>query len=181
MKEKRIEQFIRRMKKMGEEISDYKKQYYLICLFSLDFSYLLLLELASSCGPDALPATADVVKEASIAWTDLMASVRAENDADLSPEKRKVCPFLVRGNGSCVEIPYGLVQDSAVTVVGTPIARNRSSRFGFELVGDGNGMVVRVNVSIEGGEVVIGYCKRGRRGEWLGRVGIVPGARSVSQ
>ncbi|ONK78787.1 uncharacterized protein A4U43_C02F22430 [Asparagus officinalis] len=71
--------------------------------------------------PDALPATADAVKEASIAWRDLMASVRAGKDADLSPEKGKACPFSVRGNGSGVEIPCGLVQDSAVTVVGVPV------------------------------------------------------------
>lgn len=119
--------------------------------------------------PDALPATADAVKEASIAWRDLIASIRAEKDANLSSEKRKVCPFSVSGNGSGVEIPCGLVQDSAVTVVGVPVARNGSSRFGFELVGDGNGVVVRVNVSIEGDEVVIGQSSKradSRWGEW---------------
>lgn len=124
--------------------------------------------------PDALPATADGVREASIAWKGLVADIEAEEDADFGAgEERKTCPFSVNGNNeSVVEVPCGLVQDSAVTVVGVPIGRNESSRFGFELVGDGNGdgdelpVVLRVNVSIRGDEVVVSQSSRRPGSGW---------------
>lgn len=106
--------------------------------------------------PDGLPATADGVREAAVAWQELIKDLEAEKESNFAKEERKKCPFSVswNGTGSEVEIPCGLVQDSAVTVVGVPVERNGSSRFGFELVGDRN-VVVRVNVSIAGDEVVV--------------------------
>lgn len=116
--------------------------------------------------PDGLPGTADGVREAAIAWRGLVASIKAEKDANFALESRKKCSFSVNGSESEVEIPCGLVQDSAVTIVGLPVERNGSSRFGFELVGDGNGdvdalpVMLRVNVSIAEGEVVVSQSCR---------------------
>ncbi|MQM11742.1 hypothetical protein Taro_044652 [Colocasia esculenta] len=85
---------------------------------------------------DALPETADGVKEAAAAWKELVAAVEEENKAaaDEPPADHQNCPFSVAGNrsGGVLEIPCGLVQDSAITVVGVPSARGS---FQIELVG----------------------------------------------
>nr|XP_029118836.1 hydroxyproline O-galactosyltransferase GALT3 isoform X3 [Elaeis guineensis] len=132
---------------------------------------------------DALPATADGVREAAAAWTELLAALDAEIGGKAAPFggsnaelEKKSCPFAVNGSGSSLDIPCGFVQDSAVTVVGIPTGRNGSSRFGIELVGsrlpDGEAeppMVLRCNVSLGGDGPLVAqnsWTVEGGWGEW---------------
>lgn len=120
-------------------------------------------------GPPSLPAIADAVKEASVAWRNLVADA-AELASIVEKGDNFTCPFSVSGNGSggLVEIPCGLVQDSAVTVLGVPAGRNGSGGFWIELIGSGN-VVLRVNVSIGGDGVAVSqssWSKERGWGEW---------------
>uniref|UniRef100_A0A1D1YU00 Putative beta-1,3-galactosyltransferase 16 n=1 Tax=Anthurium amnicola TaxID=1678845 RepID=A0A1D1YU00_9ARAE len=86
---------------------------------------------------DALPDTANGVREAAVAWKELVAAVETEREAAAANEtgaENRHCPFSVSANGSSgsLEIPCGFVQDSAITVVGVP---NGRGSFQIELVG----------------------------------------------
>ncbi|KAL6008717.1 hypothetical protein ACLOJK_021943, partial [Asimina triloba] len=93
---------------------------------------------------DSLPETAQGVKEASIAWKDLVVTIEKEQTfrADSLNEngaKEKNCPFSLslinpvsHTNGSLLAIPCGLVIGSSISVVGI-IAENHSS-FNIEFV-----------------------------------------------
>ncbi|XP_065863890.1 hydroxyproline O-galactosyltransferase GALT3 [Euphorbia lathyris] len=93
---------------------------------------------------DALPETAQGIKEASIAWKDLL-TIIDENKGYESNVSDKVedrtCSYSVisvvhlteSSNGIILEIPCGLVEDSSVTLVGIPDEFNGS--FGIEFQG----------------------------------------------
>ncbi|KAI4335041.1 hypothetical protein L6164_013725 [Bauhinia variegata] len=92
---------------------------------------------------DALPETAQGVKEASVAWKELLSIIEKDkasriNEID-NPQHRN-CPFSVTTlgktvsiSGTILEIPCGLVVDSSVTLIGIPNGQNKS--FQIDLVG----------------------------------------------
>ncbi|KAL6526457.1 hypothetical protein OROGR_015547 [Orobanche gracilis] len=91
---------------------------------------------------DALPDTAQGIKEAVVMWKDLLLTMFEKDDAS-EPGKdvtKKACPHfstssettLLR-NESFLEIPCGLVEDSSVTVIGIPDSREDS--FQIVLIG----------------------------------------------
>ncbi|XP_018814250.2 hydroxyproline O-galactosyltransferase GALT3 isoform X2 [Juglans regia] len=92
---------------------------------------------------DALPGTAEGVKEASIAWNDLSSTIEKEKSSKYSNtngSKDRNCPYSVSIldqtalNGVVIlEIPCGLVEDSSITLVGIPDGHHGS--FQIELVG----------------------------------------------
>lgn len=96
---------------------------------------------------DAFPETAQGVKEASIAWKDLLAAIQREktvvldnSSIETSVRKNMSCPFLVNmlnkslsENGMILEFPCGLVMDSSITVIGVP--GGPSGSFQIELIG----------------------------------------------
>ncbi|XP_073009572.1 hydroxyproline O-galactosyltransferase GALT3 [Typha latifolia] len=120
---------------------------------------------------DALASTADGVREAAAAVRELLAAL----DDEVDPKKRN-CPFSVDGAGSSLQIPCGFVEDSAVTLVGVPIARNGSSAFQIELIGSNLGdgdvdppVVFHCNVSLDGDGPVIAensWTAERQWGEW---------------
>ncbi|KAL5700715.1 hypothetical protein ACHQM5_026128 [Ranunculus cassubicifolius] len=91
---------------------------------------------------DAFPETAQGIKEASIAWKDLLATVQKEKVigfADNSSESSH-CSFFVNmlnntfsNNEIILEVPCGLVEDSSFTVIGVPEGHDGS--FQIELIG----------------------------------------------
>ncbi|KAM4127111.1 hypothetical protein ACJW30_02G066700 [Castanea mollissima] len=92
---------------------------------------------------DTFPETADGVKEASIAWKDLLSTIEIKeaskfNNSNNSDDKN--CPYSVStldktamSDGVILELPCGLVGDSSITLVGIPNGENGS--FQIELVG----------------------------------------------
>jgi hydroxyproline O-galactosyltransferase 2/3/4/5/6 len=139
--------------------------------------------------PDTLPAVSDGAREASIAFKSLLTSLSLQKDSNLddSPSDNKCCPSAVQGNSSRVEIPCGMAEDSAVTLVGVPIGKNGSSRFGIELIGSDLGsndaakrpIVLSWNVSLDPKQPVI------YQNFWLpengwGELDKCPGTRPVS-
>ncbi|RVX21691.1 Hydroxyproline O-galactosyltransferase GALT3 [Vitis vinifera] len=99
------------------------------------------------CRSDALPETAQGIKEASSAWKDLWSAIEEDKASKFNntqsengnPEA-KDCPFSVStfdktvySSGCILEFPCGLVEDSSITVIGIPDGRNGS--FQVELVG----------------------------------------------
>lgn len=117
---------------------------------------------------DSLPETAQGVKEASIAWKDLVFTLEKEKSSSVKHNKsnldyivEKNCSFSVSAlnftsmrNGSLLEFPCGLVQDSSITVVGIPNGHHGSFR--FELIGSQlpvetePAIVLHYNVSFQG-------------------------------
>lgn len=81
---------------------------------------------------DSLPDTATGIREASVAWKQLAQAIDRANASDVDFDHRR-CPFSVTGNRT-LEVPCGLVQDSAVTVVGLPRGGNESSGFQIEMI-----------------------------------------------
>ncbi|KAI9196698.1 hypothetical protein LWI28_026198 [Acer negundo] len=110
---------------------------------------------------DALPGTAQGIKEAAIAWKDLLSMIDKDKASKVGKEVEH-CPFSVRkldrtlssGGGVILELPCGLVEDSSVTVVGMPDGRFRS--FQIELIGSKPSgepkppIVLHYNVSLPG-------------------------------
>ncbi|KAK6146259.1 hypothetical protein DH2020_020128 [Rehmannia glutinosa] len=90
---------------------------------------------------DALPETAQGIKEAVIVWKDLVLMIEKDNALKLGDAiLNKACPHFVSAsnttllrNESFLEIPCGLVEDSSVTVIGVPDSRQDS--FQIELIG----------------------------------------------
>ncbi|CAK8563846.1 unnamed protein product [Lathyrus sativus] len=92
---------------------------------------------------DALPETAQGVKEASVAWKELLSTV--ENDKAYkiskidSPENQN-CPFsvttlgqTVADSGITLNLPCGLIIDSSITLIAIPNEQNSS--FQIDLAG----------------------------------------------
>ncbi|CAN1147264.1 Hydroxyproline O-galactosyltransferase GALT3 [Linum perenne] len=92
---------------------------------------------------DALPETAQGIKEASIAWKELLPLIEEERAAKLvnsDKSKDKSCPYSVStvdlqvpNTETILDIPCGLIEDSSVTLVGIPGGQNHS--FQIELTG----------------------------------------------
>ncbi|CAK9138829.1 unnamed protein product [Ilex paraguariensis] len=91
---------------------------------------------------DALPETAQGIKEAAIAWKELLSLVVDSKSSDFG-KKEKDCPYYVSalsfntsvlgGGTSVLDIPCGLVEDSSITVIGIPDGQQGS--FQIELTG----------------------------------------------
>ncbi|XP_058757384.1 hydroxyproline O-galactosyltransferase GALT3 isoform X2 [Vicia villosa] len=92
---------------------------------------------------DALPEMAQGVKEASVAWKELLATVENDKASKISkidsPENQN-CPFSVTTLGKTVEdsgitlnLPCGLIIDSSITLIGIPNEQNSS--FQIDLTG----------------------------------------------
>ncbi|KAK7291736.1 hypothetical protein RIF29_07113 [Crotalaria pallida] len=113
---------------------------------------------------DALPETAQGVKEASVAWKELLSTVekeKASRISNLDSSENRSCPFSVTtigktmaGNGLTLELPCGLVVDSSISLIGIPDMRNAS--FHIELVGQeleeepNPPIILHYNVSLPG-------------------------------
>ncbi|KAL4308780.1 hypothetical protein GQ457_01G029850 [Hibiscus cannabinus] len=92
---------------------------------------------------DALPETAQGIKEAAIAWKELISLIEEEKTTKLSHNiklKELNCPFSVSSldnalfsGGNILDLPCGLVEDSSITLIGIPNGSHRS--FEIELVG----------------------------------------------
>lgn len=139
--------------------------------------------------PDTLPAVSDGAREASIAFKSLLASLSLQKDSnfDDSLSDKRSCPLTVQGNSSRIEIPCGLVEDSAVTLVGVPIGKNGSSQFGIELIGSDLGtremaerpIVLSWNVSLDPKQPVIYQSFWLPENGW-GELDMCPGTRLIS-
>ncbi|PHT82242.1 putative beta-1,3-galactosyltransferase 16 [Capsicum annuum] len=88
---------------------------------------------------DGLNGTAEGVKEAAIAWKDLVSFIEKSKASQVETESDD-CPYSVTAfntatlrDGSNLRIPCGLVEDSSITVIGIPDAKQES--FQIELVG----------------------------------------------
>ncbi|KAM3345010.1 hydroxyproline O-galactosyltransferase GALT3 [Capsicum galapagoense] len=88
---------------------------------------------------DGLNGTAEGVKEAAIAWKDLVSFIEKSKASQVETENDD-CPYSVTAfntatlrDGSNLRIPCGLVEDSSFTVIGIPDAKQES--FQIELVG----------------------------------------------
>ncbi|PHT48701.1 putative beta-1,3-galactosyltransferase 16 [Capsicum baccatum] len=88
---------------------------------------------------DGLNGTAEGVKEAAIAWKDLVSFIEKSKASQVETENDD-CPYSVTAfntatlrDGSNLRIPCGLVEDSSITVIGIPDAKQES--FQIELVG----------------------------------------------
>ncbi|KAL5541458.1 hypothetical protein UlMin_009168 [Ulmus minor] len=111
---------------------------------------------------DALPETAQGVKEASIAWKDLEFTIFEESKLSKSNKpENKSCPFSVdtletmeTGDGMVLELPCGLVEDSSVSLVGIPeggFRRFQIQLLGSQLSGEPNApIILHYNVSLPG-------------------------------
>ncbi|XP_074307349.1 hydroxyproline O-galactosyltransferase GALT3 [Silene latifolia] len=93
---------------------------------------------------DALPETAKGIKEASIAWRELLSLIKREESLKIKSNTSKdaKCPFMVstfnepaNSSRNLLELPCGLIEDSSVTLIGIPNGKNES--FQFELEGAG--------------------------------------------
>lgn len=96
---------------------------------------------------DALPETAQGIKEASSAWKDLRSAIEEDKASKFNATRSrnretefKDCPFSVStldntvySSGCVLEFRCGLVEDSSITVIGIPDGHNGS--FQVELVG----------------------------------------------
>ncbi|XP_028791601.1 hydroxyproline O-galactosyltransferase GALT3 isoform X2 [Neltuma alba] len=113
---------------------------------------------------DALPETAQGVKEASVAWKELLSTIEKQKASRISeidnPENQN-CPLTVTtlgkkvaSSGIILELPCGLVVDSSITLIGIPVGQNGS--FHIDLLGqqieeDPNPpIILHYNVSLPG-------------------------------
>ncbi|KAK7363428.1 hypothetical protein VNO77_05571 [Canavalia gladiata] len=92
---------------------------------------------------DALPETGQGVKEASVAWKELLHTVKKDKASKInktdSPGSQN-CPFSVTilgkaalDKGITLDLPCGLVVDSSISLIGIPNGQNRT--FQIELAG----------------------------------------------
>ncbi|KAK4483325.1 hypothetical protein RD792_010511 [Penstemon davidsonii] len=90
---------------------------------------------------DALPETAQGIKEAATMFKDLLSMIEMDKALNIRDAIMKdSCPYFVSAfsttllrNESFLEIPCGLVEDSSITVIGIPNSRQDS--FEIELIG----------------------------------------------
>ncbi|KAM7277891.1 hypothetical protein ACFE04_005025 [Oxalis oulophora] len=109
---------------------------------------------------DALPETAQGIKEASLAFKDLIDII--DRDKAFKLNNTKTCPssiydnkLLMSTHGIVVEVPCGLVQGSSITLLGIPHGKRRRSfqiqLLGFPISGQLKAPVVlHYNVSLPG-------------------------------
>lgn len=91
---------------------------------------------------DALPETAQGVKEASVAWKELLSTIENDKASKISidsPENQN-CPFSVTtlgktiaDSGITLNLHCGLIIDSSITLIGIPNEQNSS--FQIDLAG----------------------------------------------
>lgn len=113
---------------------------------------------------DALPEIAQGVKEASVAWKELLSTVENDKASKISkidgPENQN-CPFSVTKLGKTMtdseitlDLPCGLVVDSSITLIGIPNGQNSSFQIelaGQELEEEPNPpIILHYNVSLPG-------------------------------
>ncbi|XP_057421279.1 hydroxyproline O-galactosyltransferase GALT3 isoform X2 [Lotus japonicus] len=113
---------------------------------------------------DSLPETAQGVKEASVAWKELISTIEKDKASKISkidsPAYKK-CPFSVStlgktidDSGITLDFPCGLVVDSSITLIGIPNGLNRSFQIdlvGHELEEEPNPpIILHYNVSVPG-------------------------------
>ncbi|XP_068660470.1 hydroxyproline O-galactosyltransferase GALT3 isoform X2 [Aristolochia californica] len=119
--------------------------------------------------PDSLPDTAQGVKEASIAWKELIETIEKEtpsgavnSDNEGNNIKEQHCPLTLSAlnltspiNETLLEFPCGLVEDSSITVVGIPSGDFGSFQFkvvGARFPGEQEPPIIfHYNVSLQGG------------------------------
>ncbi|KAJ6720903.1 BETA-13-N-ACETYLGLUCOSAMINYLTRANSFERASE [Salix viminalis] len=92
---------------------------------------------------DALPETNQGIREASIAWKDLLSKIKVNKAAQLSNTDKsedKNCPYSVSTvdlttsiGEKVLDIPCGLAEDSSISVLGIPDGHSKS--FQIELLG----------------------------------------------
>nr|KYP52587.1 putative beta-1,3-galactosyltransferase 16 [Cajanus cajan] len=110
---------------------------------------------------DALAETAQGVKEASVAWKELLSTVEQHQTSKMDGPENQNCPFSVTTTGKAVpdrgislDLPCGLVVDSSITLIGIPNGQNRSFQIdlaGQELEGEPNPpIILHYNVSLPG-------------------------------
>lgn len=93
---------------------------------------------------DALSETAQGIKEASVAWKELLLTVeknKASKISKLNNSENRNCPYSVTTLGKTVEdsrvtldLPCGLVVDSSITLIGIPNGQQNRS-FQIDLAG----------------------------------------------
>ncbi|RAL38608.1 hypothetical protein DM860_002586 [Cuscuta australis] len=74
---------------------------------------------------DALPETAQGIKEGSVAWKELLSNIKQVEIFDEKGDEKE-CPYLVWRNGTVIKIPCGLIEDSSITVIGVPESQKES-------------------------------------------------------
>ncbi|XP_048320794.1 hydroxyproline O-galactosyltransferase GALT3 [Ziziphus jujuba] len=113
---------------------------------------------------DALPETAQGVKEASVAWKDLVSIIEEEKASDFSSSngpENKNCPSSVNtldksvlGDGAILQFPCGLIEDSSISMLGIPDGPSGSfliELIGSTLSGDSEPpIILHYNVSLPG-------------------------------
>ncbi|KAM6544934.1 hypothetical protein CsatB_025670 [Cannabis sativa] len=112
---------------------------------------------------DALPETAQGIKEASVAWKELVSIIeeKASQLSNIDKSEDKNCPFSVDklektalGDEMVLELPCGLVEDSSISLVGIPDGPHRSFQIqllGSQLAGEPNApIILHYNVSLAG-------------------------------
>lgn len=113
---------------------------------------------------DALPETNQGIREASIAWKDLLSKIKENKAAQLSNINKtedKNCPYsvstidLTTSSGETIlDIPCGLAEDSSISVLGIPDGHSRSFQIqllGSQLPVESNPpIILQYNVSLPG-------------------------------
>ena len=112
---------------------------------------------------DALPETAQGVKEASVAWKELVSTIdeKASQFINIDKPEDKNCPFSVDklqnttlGDEMVLELPCGLIEDSSMSLVGIPDGPQRSFQIqllGSQLSGEHKApIILHYNVSLPG-------------------------------
>lgn len=113
---------------------------------------------------DALPETNQGIREASIAWKDLLSKIKENKAAQLSNINKtedKNCPYsvstidLTTSSGETIlDIPCGLAEDSSISVLGIPDGHTRSFQIqllGSQLPVESNPpIILQYNVSLPG-------------------------------
>ncbi|KAL7181100.1 hypothetical protein ACSBR1_040041 [Camellia fascicularis] len=92
---------------------------------------------------DALPETAQGIKEAAIAWKELLSVIEKEKASkfyETDNKENKDCPYSISAfnktilsSGSVLQIPCGLVEDLSIMVIGIPDGHHGT--FQIKLVG----------------------------------------------
>lgn len=112
---------------------------------------------------DALPETNQGIREASIAWKDLLSKIKENKAAQLfniNKTEDKNCPYsvstdLTKSSGETIlDIPCGLAEDSSISVLGIPDGHSRSFQIEFlgsQLPVESNPPIILLyNVSLPG-------------------------------
>ncbi|XP_073276151.1 hydroxyproline O-galactosyltransferase GALT3 [Primulina huaijiensis] len=85
---------------------------------------------------DALPETAQGIKEALAIWKDLLPMIEKDKAlrlGDITANEIEDCPYFVKASNNELEIPCGLLEDSSITLIGIPNSEKDS--FQIELIG----------------------------------------------